>query len=150
MYFDGGYYVASSSEYYRTLTAAAATVLDESKYVTTFFDGTLAYQLPEGTKAYTASLDGSKVVFHLIGDDGSVIPKNTAVIIVADANSITLAKLESTEVTAHAGNILQGSDSDISKPAGTVYVLGITDNAPGFYKFTGSTIPAGKAYYVAQ
>ena len=135
------------------ITATSATVFGESKFVTAFYHGTLDYELPEGAKAYTASLDGAKVVFRQVGDDGSVIPHGTAVIVVADAASITLSKLASTDVTAHAGNILQGSDTAVTVTAGKVdgktpYVLNISGDNLGFYKFTGSTIPAGKAYYL--
>lgn len=135
------------------ITSISATLFGEAQYVTTFYHGTLDYQLPESAKAYTASLDGTNVVFHLIGDDGSVIPHGTAVIVVADAASITLTKLASTDVTAHAGSILQGSDTAVTVTAGKVdgktpYVLYISSEVLGFYKFTGDTIPAGKAYYL--
>ena len=136
-----------------SLTAKAATVLGENKYVTTFY-GTLDYQLPEGAKAYTASLDNSKIVFHQIGEDGRVIPHGTAVIIAADIASITLTLLASTDVTAYDGNILQGSDTAVTVTEGKVdgktpYVLGIDSSSTlGFYKFSGATIPAGKAYYL--
>ena len=132
------------------LTLNAATVLDETKYVGSFYSGTLHYQLPEGALAYTAGLDGTQVVFYRIGEDSRVIPAGTAVIIVAEAAEVTLTKLDSTEVTAHAGNILVGSDAEIAKPAGNVYVLGIVESTLGFYKYTGSVIPAGKAYYVVS
>ena len=132
------------------LTINAATVLGEKKYVGTFYSGTLHYQLPEGALAYTAGMDGAQVVFYRIGEDSRVIPAGTAVIIVADAAEVTLTKLDSTEVTAHAGNILVGSDTEIAKPAGNVYVLGIVESTLGFYKYTGSVIPAGKAYYVVS
>ncbi|MBR6001515.1 MAG: hypothetical protein IK045_01495 [Bacteroidales bacterium] len=135
-----------------TITATEATVLGESKYVTTYYNSGRHYRLPEGAKAYTASLDGAKVLFHQVGVDGNVIPRGTAVIVVGDAASITLTKLASTEVTAYAGNILQGSDTSIAKPSGTVYVLGVAGEpaALGFFSFSGSTIPAGKAYYVVE
>ena len=134
----------------RNLTATAASLFGESKYVTTFYHGTLDYQLPSGAKAYTASLDGEKVVFHLVGEDGSVIPHGTAVIIVADAASVTLSTLASTEVTAYAGNILIGSNSEVtvSGLSGIPYVLNISGGTLGLYKFTGESIPAGKAYYL--
>ena len=134
----------------RNLTATAASLFGESKYVTTFYHGTLDYQLPEGAKAYTASLDGEKVVFHLVGEDGCVIPHGTAVIIVADVASVTLSTLASTEVTAYAGNILIGSNSEVavSGLSGIPYVLNISGGTLGLYKFTGESIPAGKAYYL--
>ena len=150
--YRGGYYYCGTPEYNPTLTATSATIFGEKKFVTTFYHGTLNYQLPEGALAYTASLDDGKVVFHRIGEDSRVIPKNTAVIIVSDNESITFTPLSSTTVTPHTGNILQGSDEAIDKPSsGTVYVLNIENKTLGFYPFKGDKIPAGKAYYyVAQ
>ena len=118
--------------------------------MTTFYSSVADYELETGAKAYTASLDGDKVVFHLVGDDGSVIPQGTAVIVVSDAANASFSALASTTVTPHAGNILQGSDTDInvSGLSGTPYVLNISGGNLGFYKFTGSTLPAGKAYYL--
>ena len=132
------------------LTASPATVFGETKYVTTFYLSAKNYQLPEGAKAYTATLDGSRLLLHLIGTDGSIIPADTAAIIVADASSVHLTKLDSTEATAQAGNILQGCNGAIDKPAGTVYVLNNSEGTLGFYTYTGSTIPAGKVYYVVE
>lgn len=136
-----------------SLTANLATVLGEDKYVTTFYHGTLDYQLPEGALAYTASLVGGEVVFHRIGENSDIIPHGTAVIVVAGIADVTLTVLNSTPgVTAHAGNILEGSDTEIATPSGNVYVLGVAGEpaALGFFKYTGATIPAGKAYYVAE
>ncbi len=135
------------------IAATAATLFGESSFVTTFYHGVLDYELPSGSRVYTASLDGTNVVFHLIGDDGSVIPHGNAAIVVADADNITLTKLVSTAVTPYDGNILLGSDTDVTVTAGKVagktpYVLNISGGVLGFYKFTGDTIPAGKAYYL--
>ena len=128
-----------------------ATIMGESKFVTTFYHGTLDYQLPDGALAYTAGKVNGKVVFYRIGTNSNVIPKNTAVIIVADSSAdITLTKLPSTDVTPKAGNILRGSDVEITKPSGTVYVLGVVGSVLGFYPFTEGIIPAGKAYYVVN
>ena len=133
--------------------APETTVLSESKYVTTFYNDTQDYRLLDGAKAYTVNLDGDKLVFHLIGVDGSVIPHGNAVVIVSESGSITLTKLASTDVTVYGGNILDGSDTDVTVTAGKVegktpYVLNISGGDLGFYKFGGSTIPAGKAYYL--
>ena len=140
--YDGKYYVEVSG-----IALNAATLFGESKYVTSFYSGTRDHQLPENAKAYTMSLDGGKVVFHQIGDDGRVIPHGTAVVIVSSESSANLRILDSTDVTPYGGNILRGSDTAIDT-AGTVYVLGIVGESLGFYQFTGSTIPAGKAYYL--
>ena len=138
-----------------TLTATAATVLGEEKYVTTFFNSALNYQLPEGALAYTAGLDGTQVVFYRIGENSDVIPAGTAVIIVADAASITLTKTTDPGITiASAKNILTGADLPTAVSEGKVegkmpYVLGISGGTLGLYKYTGDQIPAGKAFYLA-
>ena len=132
-----------------SLPTTSATVLGQSKFVTTFYQGTLDYQLPAGVLAYTAGKVDGKVVFYRIGTDSNVIPKKTAVIIVADTEGpITLTKLPSTDVTPKTGNILQGSDTDYTVQSGTAYVLGVSGGVLGFYPLTGDTVPAGKAYYV--
>ena len=134
----------------KAVSTQAGIVLGENDYVSTFYDGKTDYQLPNRAKAYTANLEDGKIVFHQIGDDGRVIPHGTAAIIVSDVTGVSLSVLTSTTVTAHAGNILRGTDTAIAKPAGTVYVLNISEGTLGFYKFTGSTIPAHKAYYVVE
>ena len=131
-----------------SFTANAASIFGQDKYVTSYYHSSVDYQLSEGAKAYTASKDGSSIVFHLIGQDGRIIPRNTAVIIVSESAEFSLTTLASTDVTAYPGNILLGTDSSLSKPAGTVYVLNKSGDNLGFYKFTGYSIPAHKAYYV--
>ena len=138
------------------LTAHEATVMGDAKYVVSLYDGTTDYQLPEGALAYTAELVNGTAVFYRIGEDSNLVPRGTAVIIVADASALTGGKLTLTTVdasgiTARPGNILKGSDTDIAKPDGSVYVLGVNGSGVmDFVKFTGSIIPAGKAYYVAE
>ena len=135
-----------------TVTAS----LSEDRYWATFYNGSACYELPQGAKAYT--LNSSKHLY-LLGD-GTVIPANTAVIIIADASGVadtidlTLTKVTNTIVAVSGGgNVLEGKDFDYPKSAysGTPYVLGIPDTLPlGFYKFTGTYIPAGKAYYIVN
>lgn len=132
------------------LVLSAATIMGGTKYVTTFYDSTNDFRLGAGAKAYTVGKEGSRFVLHQIGDDGSVIPHGTAVIVMADSDLVTLSRLASTTVTAHDGNILLGTDTDLAKPNGQVNVLHISDGSLGFYIFNGSTIPAHKAYYVGQ
>ena len=144
----GSQYYCSSPEYNFTLSVTSATILGEPKYVTTFYHGTLDYQLPAGALAYTAEKVDGKVVFYRIGTDSSVIPKHTAVIIVANSSSVTMTKLDSTDVSAKTGNMLSGSDTDYTVQSGTAYVLGIAGGVLGFYPITGNTVPAGKAYYI--
>lgn len=144
------------------LTAKKATFYGQEKYLTSFYDDGASYQLPEGALAYTVVRDGTELVFVRIGDgDSREIPAGTPVVVVADKESsdvantkeICISLMASCSVSARSGNILQASGTDTAVSGGKidskdVYVLGIKNGSAGFYKFTGSTIPAGKAYYL--
>ena len=139
----------------------AATVQGQNKYVTTFFDGNTSWLLPEGATAYTAGLDGDEWVFYRIDDrDSRVIPAGTAVVILMDKTSQdtaptkTLAMTPTTDsINIQHPNDLLGSDKPQAVTDGkigerAVYVLGIKNGTLGFYPFSGTEIPAGKAYYL--
>ncbi|MBO4434468.1 MAG: hypothetical protein J5769_03325, partial [Bacteroidales bacterium] len=135
------------------ITTVSATLLGDDIYVSTFYSGTTSYALPADAYAYTAELDGESVVFYRIGVEGNVIPAGTAAIIVSKSSSVELSGLYSTAVTAKDGNILEGSDTDVTVSAGKVdskipYVLGVSGGTLGLYRFSGDSIPAGKAYYL--
>ena len=125
--------------------------LSDDMYWSTFYSGGDRFTLPEGAAAYT--MDSSHQLYRL-GDDGRTIPKNTAVIIIAVSGGVSLAyDLGTSEIDIHGGaNILQGSTSPVtvSGLGGTPYVMSVvgTPAVLGFYQFTGTTIPANKAYYV--
>lgn len=117
------------------------------KYYTTFYNGSARYVLPAGAKAF--SMNSSHQLYQL-GTDGSVIPAETAVIIIADKASITLTKSDDASSIAVNGgaNILKGSNSPtaVLSISGTPYVLGVVGGVLGVYEFTGEGIPAYKAY----
>ena len=134
-----------------TLTGTAAKVRGETKYVTTFYNTSGNYELPDGALAYMAAPDGNKMVFYQL--DG-VIPSGTAVIILSDKADIQLTQTDAS-VTYNYPNILQGSDMPVSVSGGkvdgkTVYVFGIDKGKLGFYQFSRTQVPPGKAYYLAQ
>ena len=131
--------------------------LSDGLYWATYYNHDLCCTLSEGAHAYTM---GSDHKLYRLGDDGRVIPKNTAVVIISDKQSIALTLDSGTkEVADHApgGNILQGSDSDVpvsSLPTGkAAYVLSVDTNGKlGFREYVGSgsdpAIPANKAFYL--
>ena len=120
-------------------------------YWSTFFNSTTNFELSEGAAAYTL---GSDYKLYCLGANGRAIPKNTAVVIIATSSdaAFTTAGTANLGITDHAvgGNKLQGSDSPVPVAGltGTPYVLGKVGDVLGFYRFTGTSIPAGKAYYV--
>ena len=140
------------------LTAYAGTVSGVTGYWTTFYHGTLNYQLPAGAQAFTMD-SGHHLV--RVGTDGRIIPAGKAVVIIAEASALTgvsagSGTLTLTRTDSSASilgtSILQGSDSPVtvSGLGGTPYVLGLvgTPAVMGFYQFTGTSIPANKAYYM--
>ena len=136
--------------------ATAATVMGETRYVTTFYDSAVNWQLPDGAWAYVVNKEGDDYVFYCLGD---VIPADTPVIILMDktnADTGSTKEIELSVTTAISNpynNILKGTDSPKGVNGGkidghTVYVLGIADGKLGFYPFSGSEIPEKKAYIV--
>ncbi len=91
-------------------------------------------------------------MLYLVGDDGSIIPKKTPVVIMADVStedtvSLSLSPVAATDVTV-TDNVLQGTAAAKTLEAGeTVYVMGKSGDNLGFYKYMGTEIPANKAYY---
>jgi hypothetical protein len=127
----------------KSVTAHEASFQGITGYWATFYDATFCYRLPTGAAAYT--LDSSKQLYR-VGTDGSIIPKNTAVIILAESNVIPLTVTDST-ADIHGTNILLGTDNPESV-GGKAYVLGIVNGVLGFYEYNGGDVPAHKAYYV--
>ena len=144
------------SEQY-VLSTTPVHAFGEDCFVTTFYHLNYPFQLPEGSRAYTAKQDG-EVVFQLIGDDGRIIPNDTPCIIVSDrlpsdpedaTKDIVLKPLSSTDVQAHDGNILRGYSVSIilaneMVEGSHVYVVDVVNGELGFYRFVGDEIPPKK------
>lgn len=130
-----------------SITAHAATFAGQTHYWTTFFDGACNYRLPAGAQAFTMKAD--KALYRV--GDGSIIPAGCAVVIMADTETITLTATNET-ATPEADNILKGVGTFTAQNKITttkkLYVLGVYDGHFGFHEFTGTVVPAYKAYYL--
>lgn len=124
-----------------SLTARQATYAGQTRYWATFYHPNYNYKLPAGAQAFT--MDTAHALYCV--GDGSIVPAGCAVVIVADAASLTLT-MTGSSATPKDGNILQGTSTATAAPA-KAYVLSKEGETFGFFKFTG-TIPANKAYYV--
>lgn len=83
---------------------------------------------------------------------GSVIPKNTGVIVKAAPGTVTFKSSSATPATV-AGNILSGSTSASSKASGTKYYVlspASTSERAVFGLYQGSTLAANKAYIAVR
>ena len=132
------------------VTAKKACLAGQERYWTTFYHPEKKYRLSAGAQAFIMKSD---LALYRIGD-GSIIPANCAVVIMADASVLTNVSNGSGTLTistttadapAVSGNILQGTSSAATVPG--AYVLSKVSDNFGFYEYTGE-IPANKAYYV--
>ncbi len=120
----------------------------ELKQNVTFRDGYASYapianvQIPEGVKAYKADeVNGESMLLRPV--EGNLIEKNAGVMLrseLASAAFITTTEAVETE------SMLTGSGEGATVEASSVYVLGKVNDVVGFYNYTGTTIPAYKAY----
>ncbi|MBP5721531.1 MAG: InlB B-repeat-containing protein [Bacteroidales bacterium] len=141
------------------VTARKASLAGQERYWATFYSDT-RYALPAGAQAFIMKDDH---VLYRLGD-GSVIPANCAVVIMAEASALTNATATSgivtftptsAEETSSSGNILRGVDTPTAKASlvtgsQKVYVMGKNGETFGFFEFSGDTVPANKAYYVEE
>lgn len=126
-------------------------------YWATFYSSA-SYNLPEGTVAYT--MDSNGQLHPLVLNNRSTLKGKeilgcVAVVLFSDKESITLTRInENWDADAFPyENILLGSDDPVPVENGKVdgktpYVLGVVDGVFGFHPFTGSEIPANKAYFL--
>ena len=120
-------------------------------YYATFYHKLFKYALPSGVEAYTAEVDGDALILHKIAEGGQVLPANTAVILKANSSSFTLIPSNGSAVSIDETNNLHGVNvatavASIPEAGNTIYVLSGEDGVVGFYKYTGATLGAHKAY----
>ena len=156
---DGNYY-SGTIIYYTELDGKTLqpSVFDltarqapDGNYWTTYYNSALGFTIDknENACAYTATYGDGQLTLHKLGKE---IPKNTAVIIVADNDEVSMTA--ATDLGAFSGdNALRGVDSDTQTSAlgtGTLYVLGMTtvddEQHFGFHRYTGEEMAAHKAY----
>ena len=124
---------------------------NDGNYWSTFYDGSLGYEIKAETDAcaYTATYSveneiGTLTLYKL----GRVIPKQTAVIIVSASETVGMSvSTESAEYTV--SNHLHGLDNSApltSLGSGSFYVMGKKSDNFGFFQYTGTNMPAHKAY----
>ena len=139
-----------------SLIARGAMYYSVTHYWTTFYHANWNYRLPDGAQAFILKDDN---VLYRVGD-GTIVPAGCAVVIMGDAQTITLTATTDNPVGVSAGlleaNILRGVSASIDSSAlvsgsRRVYVLGRSSygNNLSFNCLQhGSTVPANKAYYV--
>ena len=130
---------------------ALSANLANGNYWTTFYCGHAGYKIDtdEDACAYTATVENSTVTLHKLS---KVIPQGTAVIIVGADNSISMT--QSADAAENiVSNDLHGvdvataaTDVKITYSASTLLMLSGKNGHFGFHDFTGTNVPARKAF----
>ncbi|MBR1575620.1 MAG: hypothetical protein IJ654_04135 [Bacteroidales bacterium] len=109
--------------------------------------------VPSGATAYYVKEVAGGYASLVAIPAGQVIPKNTAVLVKGSAHTTyafngRASDIKGKTVATVAGNLLQGTLTQISKPSGTCRVLSSesTSSMAAFGTFTGSTIAANTAW----
>ncbi|MBR0065803.1 MAG: C10 family peptidase [Paludibacteraceae bacterium] len=120
-------------------------------YYSTFYHSATRYTIPTDVEAYVATISGDALYLTKIAEAGDVLPANTAVILKASGNSITLTPSDADPVTFEATNNLLGVDAATAAPSNCYVLSGhSSDNSVqgvGFYQYTG-TLKAHRAYVI--
>lgn len=108
-----------------------------------------AVDVPQGVEAFTGSLSEGEggTTLRLTGIGDGVIPARTAAVLRGTTDG-SLALVPATATgTAVEANALQGTlDASATTPANTYALSGAFAEGIGFYPYTATTLPAGKAY----
>lgn len=130
--------------YYNTVRFQTPATADGNDYATVYLP--FAYNVPTGATAYTATT--GEGVMSLTPVEGGVVAKNQAVVMIAPTSS-HLGTVEVTPATTvgvtGANNALKGTVNETQTPSGA-YVLNGGSGSIGFYPYSATNLPKGRAY----
>ncbi|MDO4824434.1 MAG: hypothetical protein Q4A08_09735, partial [Bacteroidales bacterium] len=118
-----------------------------SEYYTTFYSSLEAYTIPEGVKAFTATVDETREAVILSEIKDGVVPAKTAVVLISSSGTNKFGTCD--YMIGDVDNDLQGTDVEIPVPDANCYVLsGTSSLGMGLYPWAGEgkKLSANKAY----
>lgn len=113
-------------------------------YATFYTDVNL--KVPEETRVFSYTYESS--IKTLIGTEvepGSILPANQGYVLKGEAKTYKL-KMTNKEASP-IESVLSGTTEGGQTVSGQIYVLGTLKEVTTFYKYNGTTFPAGKAYF---
>ena len=139
---DGGYF----SPCYEAPTAVG------TDYWQTFYTDTRNVKADANTTVYVATLNAAGTELELTEVADKIVPVGQAVVLKSSVSKPMLYTSASAGTGDYAANSLKGSQRDVktSSVNGTVYTLAVKDGKLGFYKYTGTTLAARKAYLAIE
>lgn len=137
-------------EYYNKLKFQTPSTADGNDYASIFLP--YAATVPAGATAYYGTLINENSRLHLTPIEGTTIHKNTAVVLLAPSTSNlgTVYVAPATETGEEVNeNSLKGTVEPLTTNIGITYtyVLNGGYGPIGFYKYTASNLPLGRAYF---
>ena len=137
-------------EYYNKLKFQTPLTADGNDYASIFLP--YAATVPAGATAYYGTLINENSRLHLTPIEGTTIHKNTAVVLLAPSTSNlgTVYVAPATETGKEVNeNSLKGTVEPLTTNIGITYtyVLNGGYGPIGFYKYTASNLPLGRAYF---
>ena len=136
-------------DYYNKLVFRSPATPDGKYYASIYLP--YAATVPTGATAYLGTLNGSKITLKDI--ESTVIPKNTAVVMVAESDLTTqyiAPAITTGSVPSGVTNTLKGTltTTPIADALlADTYVLNGSFGNIGFYKYTATNLPKGRAYF---
>ena len=131
-----------------TMNLAAAEV--GGAHWTTFYNNGYNFQADENTEVYKGAVSGSELVLTAISD--KIVNSGNAVILKSTDNPVMTLKADNS-TGDYSDNELKGlsertlaSDVKTTYGTSTIYVMGNKSNKFGFHKYTGTYMPANKAF----
>lgn len=136
-------------EYYNKLKFQTPATPDGNKYASIYLP--YAATVPAGATAYTGTLNSDQSRLLLTPIDGNTIPKETAVVMIAPSSEpldiVYVAPATENGPTV-SGNSLKGKLETVARdPIIYTYVLNGGHGPIGFYEYTASNLPKGRAYF---
>lgn len=136
-------------DYFNKLKFQTPATTDGNDYASIYLP--YAATVPAGATAYKGALTNDNSRLTLTPIEGTTIPKNTAVVLVAPSTSNlgTVYVVPATEAgPTVSGNSLQGTvETSARNSAIHTYVLNGGNGPIGFYEYTANNLPKGRAYF---
>jgi hypothetical protein len=126
-------------------------------YWTTFYSYFYHFQADENTKVYKATVSGTELTLHEVGD--KIVEGETPVILKSSVDHIVMTRTTSSSADTNSNDLWGQNErklcsdilNDCEYTSGTIYVMGKPEGKEmGFYEYTGAYIPGGKAFIILE
>lgn len=121
--------------------------LQGEEYWSSYYNSATHLKADNNTTVYKATLSGTTVTLTEITD--KVITAGQAVLLKkTTTDAVELTPCTDASADDYSGNDLEGVDAETAKESGSdYYVLSYKDSKLSFYKYSGTTLGANKAFF---